>query len=67
MKNYVSLYDFHLKSFFISDLIRKELKSKGFINTQGFIMYDPMYRDVIGIKLKKRKRKLLMRKRKIKF
>ena len=57
MKNYVSLYDFHLKSFFSSDLIRKDLKSKGFINTQGFIMYDPMHRDVMGIKTEKKKKK----------
>jgi len=58
MKDYVSLYDFHLKSFFSSDLIRKDLKSKGFINTQGFIMYDPMHRDVMGIKTEKKKKKI---------
>jgi hypothetical protein len=57
MKNYVSLYDYHLKSFFSSDLIRKDLKSKGFINTQGFIMYDPLHRDVMGIKTEKKKKK----------
>ncbi len=57
MKNYVSLYDYHLKSFFSSDLVRKDLKSKGFINTQGFIMYDPMHRDVMGIKTEKKKKK----------
>ena len=57
MKHYVSLYDYHLKSFFSSDLIRKDLKSKGFINTQGFIMYDPMHRDVMGIKTEKKKKK----------
>ena len=55
---YHSLYVFHLKSFFISDLVRKELKSKGFINTQGFIMYDPMHRDVMGIKTEKKKKKI---------
>ena len=48
MKNYVSLYDFHLKSFFSCDLVRKDLKSKGFINTKGFIMYDTIHRDVMN-------------------
>ena len=57
-QNHVSLYDFHLKSFFSSDLVRKELKSKEFINTQGFIMYDPMHRDVMGIKTEKMKKKI---------
>ena len=29
MKDYVSLYDYHLKTYFTSEAIRKELKSKG--------------------------------------
>ena len=57
MKNYVSLYDYHLKTFFSSEYVRKDLKSKGFINTKGFIMYDPMHRDVMGIKTEKKKKK----------
>ena len=58
MKDYVSLYDYHLKTFFSSELIRKDLKSKGFINTKGFIMYDPIHRDVMGKKKEKKKKKI---------
>ena len=47
-----------MKSFFSSDLVTKELKSKEFINIQGFIMYDPMHRDVMGIKTEKKKKKI---------
>ena len=48
MKDYVALYDYHLRGFFSSQIIRKDLKDKGFINTKGFIMYDPVYRSVMG-------------------
>ena len=58
MKDYVSLYDYHLKTFFSSEYIRKDLKSKGFINTKGFIMYDPVHRDVMGKKKEKNKKKI---------
>ena len=47
-KEYVSLYDYHLKNFFSRDVIRKELKEKGFINNKGYIRYDPVYRSVMG-------------------
>jgi len=47
-KEYVSLYDYHLKNFFSSDKNRKELKDKGFINEEGYIRYDPVYRSVMG-------------------
>ena len=58
MKDYVSLYDYHLQSFFTSEMIRKELKNKGFINSKGFIMYDPMYRNVMREKNNKKKKKI---------
>ena len=58
MKDYVSLYDYHLKTFFSSEYIRKDLKSKGFINTKGFIMYDPVHRNVMGKKTEKKKKKV---------
>ena len=58
MKDYVSLYDYHLKTFFSSEYVRKDLKSKGFINTKGFIMYDPVHRDVMGKKKEKKKKKV---------
>ena len=52
MKDYVALYDYHLRGFFSSQIIRKDLKDKGFINTNGFIMYDPVYRSVMGASCK---------------
>jgi len=58
MKDYVSLFDYHLKTFFSSELIRKDLKSKGFINTKGFIMYDSVHRDVMGTKKEKKKKNI---------
>ena len=58
IKDYVSLYDYHLKTFFSSEYIRKDLKSKGFINTKGFIMYDPVHRNVMGKKMEKKKKKI---------
>ena len=47
-KEYVSLYDYHLKNFFSSQIIRKNLKNKGFIDSEGYIMYDSVYRSVMG-------------------
>ncbi len=47
-KEYVSLYDYHLKNFFSSQIIRKNLKNNGFIDSEGYIMYDPIYRSVMG-------------------
>lgn len=47
-KEYASLYDYHLKNFFSSDKNRKELKDKGFINEEGYIRYDQVYRNVMG-------------------
>ena len=56
-KEYVSLYDYNLRSFFSNQKVRKNLKDKGFINSKGFIMYDPVYRSVMGAK-KDHKKKL---------
>ena len=47
-KEYVSLYDYHLKNFFSSQAIRKDLQKKGFIDSEGYIMYDSVYRSVMG-------------------
>ena len=60
MKDYVSLYDFHLRTFFSSETIRKNLKSKGFIDSKGFIMYDPEHRNVMREKNTKKKKKKLI-------
>ena len=42
------MYDYHLKNFFSQDINRKELRDKGFINQEGYIRYDPVYRSVMG-------------------
>ena len=47
-KEYVSLYDYHLKNYFSSKIIRKDLQNKGFIDSEGYIMYDPVHRSVMG-------------------
>ena len=57
MKDYVSLYDYHLRTFFSSETIRKNLKNKGFIDSNGFIMYDPEHRNVMRPKNTKKKKK----------
>ena len=56
LKDYVALYDYHLRGFFSSELIRKDLQNKGFINSKGFIMYDPVYRNVMGAQCKNTKK-----------
>jgi hypothetical protein len=48
LRYYNPLYDDHLNSFFASGTVRKQLRNKGFINTNGFIMYDSNYRSVMG-------------------
>ena len=56
LKDYVSLFDYNLKDFFSSDINRKNLQDKGFINSEGYIMYDPLYREVMGAKYKNNKK-----------
>ena len=56
LKDYVALYDYHLRGYFSSQLIRKYLKDKGFIDSKGFIMYDPVYRNIMGAKCKNKKK-----------
>lgn len=65
-KEYVSLYDYNLKSFFSNSKVRKDLKDKGFINSKGFIMYDPVYRSVMGAK-KDHKKKITEKEMKTKL
>lgn len=47
LKYYNPLFDDHLNSFFSSETIRKQLKHKGFINTNGFVLYDSVYRSAL--------------------
>ena len=54
-KEYISLFDFHLKNFFSSEIIRKNLENKGFIDSEGYILYDPLYKDAMGNNPKKKK------------
>jgi hypothetical protein len=49
LKNYVPLFDYNLHEFFENKLIQKELADKGFINSKGFVNYDPYYRKGMGI------------------
>jgi len=55
IKYYNPLFDDNLNSFFAGDNIRKQLKDKGFINTNGFVLYDPSYKNIVPPKnIKKR-------------
>ena len=53
-KEYISLFDYHLKNFFSSEIIRKELENKGFIDSEGYILYDKLYKDEMGNNIKKK-------------
>ena len=54
-KEYISLFDFHLKNFFSSQVIRKDLENKGFIDSEGYVLYDPLYKEAMGTNPKKKK------------
>ena len=54
-KEYISLFDFHLKKFFSNENIRKNLENKGFIDSDGYVLYDPLYKDAMGTNPKKKK------------
>jgi hypothetical protein len=46
IKFYNPLFDEHLNAFFAGGVIRKQLKDKGFINTNGFVLYDSAYKNI---------------------
>ena len=56
IKSYNPLFDDNLNAFFASSIIRKQLKEKGFINTNGFVLYDSSYKSLIGMPPKTKKR-----------
>ena len=58
LKDYVSLYDYHLKNFFASEMIRNNLQNKGFINSKGFVMFDPIHRNIMR-EMNKKKKKII--------
>ena len=47
LKDYVPLYDAHMVNFLKNSTHQEELKKKGFINEEGFIMLDPQYRNIM--------------------
>lgn len=55
LKVYVPLFDCNLHEFFGSKIIQENLVNKGFINSKGFVNYDPEYRKGMGLppKIKK--------------
>jgi len=55
IKHYNPLFDDNLNAFFAGEIIRKQLKEKGFINTNGFVLYDASYKNIVPPKnVKKR-------------
>ena len=56
LKYYVPLLDYNLNEFFGNKLITKQLVNKGFIDSKGFLKYDPIYMKEMGIQKKLIKR-----------
>ena len=56
IKCYNPLFDDNLNAFFANSIIRKQLKEKGFINTNGFVLYDSSYKGIVGVPPKQKKR-----------
>ncbi len=54
MKYYVPLFDRNLYEYFGQDAINKELKKKGFITNKGYVNYDPLYREGMGVQKSKK-------------
>ena len=52
LKYYVPLFDYNLQDFFDNKKVQKDLINKGFINSKGFVNYDPVYRN--GMKIPKK-------------
>ncbi|MCQ2821464.1 MAG: hypothetical protein MJ252_29760, partial [archaeon] len=54
LRYYVPLFDKDLHEYFQNNEVQRELKNKGFIDTKGFVNYDPIYKSEM-IKLKRNK------------
>ena len=55
MKEYVPLKDKNLKWYFRSEINKKYLVEKGFVDKKGYIMYDKEYKDTLSSPNKKKK------------
>ena len=49
LKNYVPLFDGNLHEFFDNKAVKRDLIKKGFVNSKGFVNYDPVYRNGMGV------------------
>ena len=49
LKNYVPLFDGNLHEFFENKVVKRDLIQKGFVNSKGFVNYDPVYRKGMGV------------------
>ena len=56
LKDYVALYDYHLVHYLSNFLVQRELKNKGFIDKDGYIMYDKEYKKVMGAPINQKPR-----------
>ena len=56
LKHYVPLFDYNLHEFFENKIVQKDLANKGFIDSKGFVNYDPYYGKAMGIPKKKSNR-----------
>ena len=54
-REYNPLLDKNLNPYFSTSVNRKALKNGGFINKDGNILYDPVYRDTLGSQPKRKK------------
>ena len=52
LKYYMPFFDDNLNEFFGNKIMKKQLINKGFINSKGFINYDPIYMKELGIRKK---------------
>ena len=54
--HYVPSFDYNLHEFFENKIVQKDLANKGFIDSKGFVNYDPYYGKAMGIPKKKSNR-----------
>ena len=67
MKYYVPLFDYNLHEYFATKSVQKDLLNKGFINSKGFVNFDPLYRAGMRDAIRKKKRSSSLNKEKEKI